>query len=481
MACTSAGRWHRSRRRFEVRVDTAFGEVVAACGDPARPGGWITPAMVAAYDRLHALGWAHSVEVWTADGQLAGGLFGIAIGGLFAAESKFHRETDASKVAVAALAELVAAAGDSSDRVIDVQWSSDHLASLGVVEISRTAYLRRLGTALALPSPFADRWTRRDAPVAALLHNGAMPELPEVESLVAFLRQHAIGRTVRRVDVAAINALSTYDPPVSALHGLTVLGAERHGKFLDLSIGPEPLHLVVHLARAGWLHWRDPMSSVPPKLGRSPIAIRVHLAGAPATDPDAEDRPVGFDLTEAGTQKKLSVALVRKPSDVPGVARLGIDPLDDAFTAERLGAILAKAGAKQLKGVLRDQATIAGIGNAYSDEALHAAKMSPFRAANKLDDGDVETLHAAIVGTLRDALVRAEGLAAGELKSEKKSNLRVHGRAGSTCPVCGDTVREVSLRRLVAPVLSDLPDRRETARRPPTLPALEVIGLEVIG
>jgi len=264
-----------------------------------------------------------------------------------------------------------------------------------------------------------------------------VPELPEVESLVAFLRQQAVGRTVSRVDVAAINALSTYDPPLSALHGQTVEAADRHGKFLDLSIGPEPLHLVIHLARAGWLHWRDPLSAVPPKMGRGPIALRVHLTGEP-------DRPVGFDLTEAGTQKKLSVALVLSPDQVPGVARLGIDPLDQEFTPERLGAILADAGGRQLKGVLRDQATIAGIGNAYSDEALHAAKMSPFRGASKLEPTEVVALHAAIVGTLRDALDRASGLAAGDLKGEKKSNLRVHGRAGATCPVCGDTVREVS-------------------------------------
>jgi formamidopyrimidine-DNA glycosylase len=275
-------------------------------------------------------------------------------------------------------------------------------------------------------------------------HNGSVPELPEVESLIAFLRQHAVGRTVSRVDVAAISALTTYDPPLSALHGHTVVAADRHGKFLDLSVGDEPLHLVIHLARAGWLQWRDPMSSVPPKMGRGPIAVRVHLSGAPTTDPTAEERSVGFDLTEAGTRKKLSVALVRDPADVPGVARLGVDPLTEEFTVERLAAILAAAGGKQLKGVLRDQSTIAGIGNAYSDEGLHAAKMSPFRGANKLDDAEVATLHAAIVETLRDALGRAMGLAAGELKSEKKSNMRVHGRTGLPCPECGDTVREVS-------------------------------------
>lgn len=150
----------RSRRRFQVRIDSAFEAVVVACADPARPGGWITPEMVAAYGALHELGWAHSIEVWTPEGRLAGGLFGIAIGGLFAAESKFHHDTGASKVAVVALAELVAAAGDGRDRLVDVQWSSDHLATLGVIEISRAAYLRRLQVALTLPSPFDDRNTR---------------------------------------------------------------------------------------------------------------------------------------------------------------------------------------------------------------------------------------------------------------------------------------------------------------------------------
>ncbi len=259
-----------------------------------------------------------------------------------------------------------------------------------------------------------------------------MPELPEVQALVDVLRERAVGRVVTRVDVAAISALKTYDPPVTSLGGLTVTGADRHGKFLDLDV--DGLHLVVHLARGGWLQWRPSLPLAPPKpSGRSPLALRVHL-----------DDGAGFDLTEAGTRKKLSVYVVRDPAEVPGVARLGPDPLEESFTPEVLAAILAQHGREQIKGVLRDQAVIAGIGNAYSDEILHAAKMSPFKPAASFDPDGVKTLYDAIRDTLTDAVDRSRGLAAGDLKAEKKSGLQVHGRTGLPCPVCGDTVREVS-------------------------------------
>ena len=259
-----------------------------------------------------------------------------------------------------------------------------------------------------------------------------MPELPEVESLVAFLREHAVGRVVARVDVAAISALKTYDPPVTSLAGLTVTGAVRHGKFLDLNV--DGLHLIVHLARAGWLRWKDTLPAAPPKpSGKNPLALRVHL-----------DDGCGFDLTEAGTRKKLSVYVVRDPGEVAGIARLGPDPLAVTFTVDVFAAILASHGRAQLKGVLRDQAIIAGIGNAYSDEILHAARMSPFKPANGLDPDEIATLYSAIRWTLTDAVERSHGLAAGDLKAEKKSGLAVHGRTGLPCPVCGDSVREVS-------------------------------------
>jgi leucyl/phenylalanyl-tRNA--protein transferase len=144
----------RSLRRFELRVDTAFADVVAGCADPARPHGWIDSRIVAAYTRLHELGWAHSVEAWDSDG-LAGGIYGLALGGLFAAESKFQRRRDASKAALAGLVELLRSAGDADLRLLDCQWQTPHLESLGAVAIPRAEYRRRLEGALGLPDPFA--------------------------------------------------------------------------------------------------------------------------------------------------------------------------------------------------------------------------------------------------------------------------------------------------------------------------------------
>jgi formamidopyrimidine-DNA glycosylase len=257
-----------------------------------------------------------------------------------------------------------------------------------------------------------------------------VPELPEVEALVSFLRERAVGRVVARLDPVAISAFKTYDPPVTALAGLELTGVRRHGKFLDLDVSG--VHLVVHLARAGWLHWRESLPTAPPRMGKGPIALRVHL-----------DDGSGFDLTEAGTKKGLAVYVVHDPASVPGIARLGIDPLSPEFTAELLAGLLSGVRG-QVKGVLTDQSLIAGLGNAYSDEVLWEVGLSPFKPAGNLSEDDVRRLHAAIVDTLRAAVGRAEGLAAGELKAEKKSGLNVHARTGLPCPRCGDTVREVS-------------------------------------
>jgi formamidopyrimidine-DNA glycosylase len=259
-----------------------------------------------------------------------------------------------------------------------------------------------------------------------------VPELPEVEALAADLRTRLTDRAIARVDIAAFSALKTFDPPLTALHGMLVDDVTRHGKFLDIEASG--LHLVVHLSRAGWIRWRDEVPKVPPRpSNKSPIAARVVL-----------DDGSGLDITEAGTQKRLAIYVVHQPSDVPGIARLGPDPLAEEFTRETLRRILDDAGRAQLKGVLRNQGTIAGIGNAYSDELLHAARMSPFKPASSVDDDELEILYDAIRTVLGDAVDRSQGLAAADLKGEKKSQLAVHGRTGQACPVCGDTVREVS-------------------------------------
>ncbi len=261
---------------------------------------------------------------------------------------------------------------------------------------------------------------------------GAMPELPEVEALAVFLRERLVGRVVAGVDVASISALKTFDPPVTALGGLAVTAVERHGKFLDIDV--DGLHLVVHLARAGWVRWRDevPTSPIRPS-GRNPLALRLRL-----------DDGTGIELTEAGTKKKLAVYVVRQPGDVPGVQRLGPDPLQSEFDVAAFARVLQAHPRTQLKGLLRDQSVLAGVGNAYSDEVLHVARLSPFRLADSLSPEEVAKLHEALVTTLRDAVARSSGLPAAELKDDKRAGMRVHGRTGQPCPECGDAVREVS-------------------------------------
>ncbi len=261
---------------------------------------------------------------------------------------------------------------------------------------------------------------------------GPVPELPEVEGLALDLRGRLNDRAIARVDIAAFSALKTFDPPLTAISGSFVDDVTRHGKFIDISASG--LHLVLHLARGGWVRWRDEVPKLPPKpSNKSPMAARVHL-----------DNGSGLDITEAGTKKRLALYVVRDPLEVPGIASLGPDPLDESFTIDVLAGILQKEGRAQIKGVLRHQGTIAGIGNAYSDELLHAAKMSPFKPANTVTGDDLQTLYDAIRTVLGEAVERSRGLAAAELKGEKKSNLAVHGRTGLPCPVCGDTVREVS-------------------------------------
>jgi len=256
-----------------------------------------------------------------------------------------------------------------------------------------------------------------------------MPELPEVEALSVYLTERAAGHRIDRIDVAAISALKTFDPPIQSTHGKMITGASRHGKFLDIHLEGD-LHLVIHLARAGWLHYRDAITAGPLKPGKGPIALRVRL-----------DDGSGFDLTEAGTQKSLAAYLVRDPKDVPGVSRLGPDAL--SVTRDEFGRVL-RARKGQLKGVIKEQEVLAGIGNAYSDEILHAAKVSPFAITNRLTEEQLDRLYEATRTVLTSAVSRSVGQKAAELKGEKRSGLQVHARTGLPCPVCGDTIREVS-------------------------------------
>lgn len=257
-----------------------------------------------------------------------------------------------------------------------------------------------------------------------------MPEMPEVQGLTTFLAERAVGRTIVRTSVGAIAALKTYDPPNTALHGAEITGASRRGKFIVLSCGDD-LHLVFHLAKAGWLRWYEALPTTLIKPGKSPIAVRVGL-----------DDESGFDLTEAGTKKSLAVYVVRSPDEVPGIARLGPDPLDDSFSRTVFAGLL-DGRRTQIKGLLRDQSVIAGIGNAYSDEILHAARMSPYAIADKLGDEEVDRLFDAMKATLSEAVAEASGKPPADLKDAKRRGMHVHARRGEKCPVCGDTVRSV--------------------------------------
>jgi formamidopyrimidine-DNA glycosylase len=258
-----------------------------------------------------------------------------------------------------------------------------------------------------------------------------VPELPEVEALARFLAERAVGRVVARVDVVALNVLKTFDPPPTALHGLAVTGVTRHGKILDLDV--DGLHLLVHFSRAGWAQWREPAPAAPARPGKNPLAARVLL--------DDGEQLAALDLTEAGTQKRLAVHVVHDPQQVPAVAKLGPDPL----TLDVDGLAARLAGSRQrLKTVLTDQQVLAGIGNAYSDDVLHAARLSPFATAGALDDEEVQRLHDGVQTVLAAAVQAAVGREPGRLKDDKRGRMRVHGRTGQTCDVCGSTIAEIS-------------------------------------
>ncbi len=257
-----------------------------------------------------------------------------------------------------------------------------------------------------------------------------MPELPEVEALCRSFDTRLRGRVVSRVTVRSVAVLKTFDPPVTALEGRASAGCVRRGKFLDLSI--PPLHLVVHLARGGWIRLLDKPTNARPSL-RGPLAVMVTLEDGGS-----------LEITEHGTDKRLAVSVVKDPRDVPGIVRLGIDALDASLSSGKLGDIL-RGQRGTIKSVLADQSVIAGIGNAYSDEILHAAQLSPFRHADALSGEELDRLDAAIREVLTAAVALAVASDPTSLKDGKRQSMRVHGRTGLPCPICGETVREVSL------------------------------------
>jgi formamidopyrimidine-DNA glycosylase len=264
-----------------------------------------------------------------------------------------------------------------------------------------------------------------------------MPESPEVQALVEFLDGRATGRRVREVDVLEFRAVKTRQTPPSTLVGRTIAGARRHGKHVALAFG-DATTLVVSLGRHGWMRWREQGDDAPPAADAPPALAHVGLDGGEV-----------LEVTDAGTWVSLGLHVVDDAIAVPAVAKLGPDPADPGFSAADLDAALG-GRRKQIKAILQEQESLAGIGNAYSDEILHVAKVSPVVHAAALDDDARARLFAATVETVRGAIEARRGIPIDELKAAKVAAMRVHGRAGEACPVCGDTVRDFSFASTTA-------------------------------
>lgn len=266
-----------------------------------------------------------------------------------------------------------------------------------------------------------------------------MPELPEMAGLADFLAETVVGARLADVQVASLNAIKTAEPAISTAAGQVVVAVVRRGKWLQLQLNQEEsLFLLIHLSRAGWVVWRDDPPASPVRMGSGPLAVRMTF-----TDQDG----VMFgalDLTEAGSRKRLAVYLVTDPDDVSQIAELGPDALAEELTQDRFAQLLQESGRRQLKSVLCDQRTLAGIGNAYSDEILHVAQLSPIAKASSLDDAAVARLYQSMRETLAAAQDRLRGLPPRKFKDDKRTSLAVHGRTGSPCQVCGATICEVA-------------------------------------
>ena len=260
-----------------------------------------------------------------------------------------------------------------------------------------------------------------------------MPESPEVQELASFLTAHTIGREVRAVDVLLPKALKTQHPAPADLVGRRIHRVSRSGKMIDIATiadGDDVLHVIVHFGHDGWVLWHDIAPDGLKRAGEATLMARVRLRDGS-----------GFDLTDAGQWKALTIHIVPSPTDVPAVAKLGLDPLDDQFDTAAFAAILANRK-KQIKALLQDQTAFAGIGNAYSDEILHAAKISPVTHAASLSTDAVERLAHATRAVLAEATSARRGVPPSELRATKHAALRVHRKTGAACPVCGDEIRQ---------------------------------------
>jgi formamidopyrimidine-DNA glycosylase len=276
-----------------------------------------------------------------------------------------------------------------------------------------------------------------------------MPESPEVEALVEELGAQLAGRAITDVDVIEFRVVKTRARPPSTLNGERVTKATRHGKLVDLALG-ESQHLVVSLGRHGWARWRD---------GEDAVAYDAPVTGAEDADADAAPAPalvaVEFDdggaleFTDAGGWVSLGFSVVDDPDEVPAVAKLGPDPAHPEFSRADFDRAVA-GRRKQVKAVLQEQESLAGIGNAYSDEILHTAKISPVAHAAALTEAELDRLFDATVGTITSAVDARRGIPIDQLKAVKVAAMRVHGRAGEACPVCGDTIRDFSFASTTA-------------------------------
>ncbi|MFB7886150.1 DNA-formamidopyrimidine glycosylase family protein [Microbacterium sp. NPDC056057] len=260
-----------------------------------------------------------------------------------------------------------------------------------------------------------------------------MPESPEVEALARFLADEASGREIRGVDVLEFRTVKTRATPPASITGRTITGARRHGKHVELVL--DGASLVVSLGRHGWIRWLDVAPDdepAPLSVDAPPALASLELSG---------DR--SLEVTDAGSWVSLGLFVVGDAGEVPAIAKLGPDPADAAFTRDQFDSALG-GRRKQIKAILQEQESLAGIGNAYSDEILHLAKVSPVTHAAVLDSGAADRLFDATLTTVRGAIDARLGVPIDQLKAHKVAAMRVHGRTGEACPACGDTIRDLT-------------------------------------